>query len=536
MKIHTLSPQGILRPEFQPLGEQAIREFFSPYLSDESRLQGKACAIAFPQSEAEVSACLKAAAEAREKITVSGGRTGVVGGAVPPDGWVLSVERMAYVDRFHFDESRGEYRLHVGPGLTLDKLRRALRSAVFPFAATPDGETQRLIERFRREASGWVFAPDPTEPSAQLGGMAASNASGARTYRYGPMRSHVRGLRVVAANGRVLHLERGRHCRRIGESFTLIHADGTEAIVPVPGYQIPLTKHAAGFYSAPQFDLIDLFIGSEGTLGVITELELALTPVQGCEAQLVAFFPDLSSSCRFVRRVRRDAATEQIVVEAIEYMCDRSLALLRRGAGAHFRQIPDDGRTGIFLDLRFAGDPMPAWHRLAQWLRECGSSEDSCLSAMGAVNLAQVKEIRHALPESVNHRISEIRAIHPQLTKLGTDMAVSDDHLDEVMELYAARLAEARLNFVIFGHIGNNHLHVNILPESPAEYEKGKALYREFAANVVRMGGSVSAEHGIGKLKRYLLDFQFPATALAEMKAIKAALDPSSLLGPETLF
>ncbi|HNV70347.1 MAG TPA: FAD-binding oxidoreductase [Candidatus Ozemobacteraceae bacterium] len=536
MTIITQNPNGQIRPEFQPLGAQEIQRSFSPYLSDESRMQGQAEAITFPQSEAEIAASLQAAAQAHEKVTVSGGRTGVVGGAVPPGGWILSVERLAQIERFRFDDASGEYRLHTGPGLTLDKLRRALRSAVFPFSAPPDVDTQRVIEQYRREASQWMFAPDPTEPSAQLGGMAASNASGAKTYRYGPMRAHVRGLRVVLAGGRILHLERGQHLRQLGQSFTISDPGGVEWSVPVPGYQIPHTKHAAGFYAAPQFDLIDLFIGSEGTLGIISELELALVPVKGCEAQLVAFFPDAHAACHFVCRVRQNAEAERITVEAIEYMCDRSLTLLRRGAGAHFRQIPDDGRTGVFLDLRFAGDPTAAWHRLAQWLRECGSSEDSCLSAMGAVHLAQVKEIRHALPESVNHRISEIRAVHPQLTKLGTDMAVPDEHLNEVMELYAARLTEAGLQHVIFGHIGNNHLHVNILPETPAQYERGKALYKEFAASIVKMNGSVSAEHGIGKLKRYLLEYQFSTAALAEMKAIKAALDPDFLLGPETLF
>ncbi|RCK78102.1 MAG: Glycolate dehydrogenase [Candidatus Ozemobacter sibiricus] len=562
---------GSVRAGFEGWADPAAVGAYPGYLTDESRLQGRADLVAFPESEAEVVQLLQEAARADATVTVSAGRTGVVGGAVPPGGWVLSVERLDRVDRFTWDQASGEFRLRVGAGVPLAVLRRAIRSGRFPFAAPPDSVTCALLEEFRAQSTRWVFPPDPTEATAQIGGMAASNASGARTFAFGPTRAWVRGLTVVLADGLVLDLARGEHRRGPGQAWQISRAVGAGApvdagpspilTVPAPTWRIPAIKHAAGYFAAPggaPTDLLDLFIGSEGTLGVITAVEIALRRVEGLPVEVVAFFPHRRAACRFVHLMRAHRDDPAFVVEALEYLCADSLALLqahveptlRRGSRTACRPAapsisPNHGVDGsfgvdqtvaVFVGLRLRREVAPGLAAVDRLIAEAGGLVEASLAAVGPVDQARLEHLRHALPETVNRLIASLREVHPGITKLGTDMAVPDEHLEAVMDLYAARLREAGLRHVMFGHIGNNHLHVNIIPRTPAEYDRGRALYLEFAREIVALGGSVSAEHGIGKLKKYLLPAQFDAQTLAAMRGLKRALDPAGRLGPGTLF
>jgi D-lactate dehydrogenase (cytochrome) len=124
----------------------------------------------------------------------------------------------------------------------------------------------------------------------------------------------------------------------------------------------------------------------------------------------------------------------------------------------------------------------------------------------------------------------------PELHKLGTDFAVPDQALKEIWEFYKFKLEAAGLEWLAFGHIGNNHFHVNVLPSSLNEMQQGLALYREFAERVVSLGGTVSAEHGVGKIKKQFFSIMFSDSQLEEMKAVKYALDPGHMLCPGNLL
>ncbi|KPK61839.1 MAG: hypothetical protein AMK73_07555 [Planctomycetes bacterium SM23_32] len=148
----------------------------------------------------------------------------------------------------------------------------------------------------------------------------------------------------------------------------------------------------------------------------------------------------------------------------------------------------------------------------------------------------EMKRLRHAVPETVNAIIGRRKIEVPELHKVGTDMAVPDESVGAMMAFYERRLAECGLEHVIFGHIGDGHLHVNVLPRTGGELEQGEELYVEFAREAVRLGGSVAAEHGIGRIKKRFLPIQFGAEHLAAMRAVKAALDPDGILNPGVLF
>ena len=151
-------------------------------------------------------------------------------------------------------------------------------------------------------------------------------------------------------------------------------------------------------------------------------------------------------------------------------------------------------------------------------------------------DLVEMKHFRHAVPESVNNRVAELKRAQPTIYRIGTDMAVPDQHLDDVMALYRNTLTAAGVEFLAYGHIGDNHLHVAMIPHTPAELEKIIELYAVMAKAIVKMGGSASAEHGIGRSKRKYLKIQYDESVINAMKAVKAALDPKSLLNPGVLF
>ena len=142
---------------------------------------------------------------------------------------------------------------------------------------------------------------------------------------------------------------------------------------------------------------------------------------------------------------------------------------------------------------------------------------------------------RHAVAEEINALISERKRNCPEIHKVGTDLVVPDG-VENLLQPFHSKLKSKNLEYVIFGHIGENHLHVNVLPHDLLELNIAKALTTEFAELAISMGGTVSGEHGIGKMKKRLLQEMFGNDAIAEMKRVKQAFDPKGLLNRGNLW
>lgn len=470
-----------------------VNEAYADFLHDESRREGRADKITFPISTQEICEALDVAHEMEWAVTVQGGRTGITGGCVPSGGLILNLSRMNAIG------PREDDRITVQPGAVLSDVRLAL------------------------EESGFFFSSDLTETSATIGGMIANNASGARSYQFGSIRSWIHSLEVVLPNGEIVELERGIQ-RATGFEFQIGSIAGT--LPELKGAEN--IKSAAGYFVRPDMDLVDLFIGAEGTLGIVTQATLQLLPDQGAICGLTAFFATEESAITFVQFLRSFSDTL-----AIEFFDAHALALLRRMKTERsvFAELPElsaNHHTALYFE--FEGDVPDAV--IAQLEEDAAD----CWMADTPAEIAVLKQFRHAIPESVNLLISERRKSVPGLTKLGTDMSVPDAYFEEMMQLYRDGLAQVGLDYVIFGHIGNNHLHVNMLPRSLGEYEQGKALYLQWAKKVVEWGGSVSAEHGIGKIKPDFLRIMFGEEGIQNMKQIKSLFDPAARLNPGNLF
>jgi D-lactate dehydrogenase (cytochrome) len=509
---------------------------FPDGLRDESRRTGTADGIAFPTTSLELCALLRQATQAGRQVTIQGARTGIAAGAVPDGGLIISLSHMDRLLGVSIDPD-GQARVRAQPGVTLQALRNFLEGAAADTSSW-DAASRAALTTLR--TSRWMFTPDPTETSASLGGMVACNASGACSFAYGAIRRHIHRLTVALADGDLLELARGAH-PATGRHFHLTTRSGRVLSGPLPAYELPKVKNAAGYYVAPDMDLLDLFIGSEGTLGVITEIELTLIPRPPITLGVVCFLPDETRALDLVEWLRDpqpQAGTQRPV--AVEYF-DRGVLNLLRAAhtnGAHLPPMAAHWHEAIYVEYAVADDATmdTCSAALANWIETRGGCADDTWAACDDLGRQRMKEFRHAAPEYVNLRIAERQRQHPGLTKLGTDLAVPDAYLRPVMAMYRRDLAAAQLEYVVFGHIGDNHVHVNILPRDMPEYAQGKALYEAWARQVVAWGGSVSAEHGIGKLKTNLLQVMFGAAGVAEMRALKRIFDPASLLGAGNLF
>jgi FAD/FMN-containing dehydrogenase len=446
------------------------------YLEDASGYLGRADAYFAPSSEDELRQVLQRARESATPLTVAGAGTGVAGGRCAHGGWVLSVEKFRRLEVFP-----GSAR--VGAAVNLQELQNA---------ALPTGQ---------------FYAPDPTEWSASIGGTIATNASGSRSFRYRDTRSHVLALRVALVDGSILELKRGE-----------------PAPFELPSIPLPKsTKHSAGYLLWPGMDYLDLFVGSEGTLGIVLEAEVRLLPVPKELLTGVVFFAgdaetlDAVAAWRSVPELRM-----------LEYIDEGSLRLLR----TRFPEIPNQAKAALLIEQELESadsNEIDAWDGR---LTHSKALYEASWFASNAADRERFRKFRHTLPELVNDRVRRNGFL-----KLGSDYAVPVDRNAEMMAYYRKRLHEEfGDHYVIFGHIGDAHVHVNILPETQPEFDRGKEIMVEFARKAVELGGTVGAEHGLGKRKAHLLEVMYTPHQLEAMKAVKRRLDPQWLLGRDTLF
>lgn len=441
------------------------------YITDASGYTGHAERVLIPHDESELIAALREATATRTPVTIAGAGSGLTGGRVAQGGWVISMERFR-----RLEIGTGEAR--AGAAITLLELREA---------ATPSGQ---------------FYAPDPTEITASVGGTISTNASGSRSFRFGSTRRHVLGIRVALMSGRVVEYRRGDK------------VDFPVPVIPLPA----TTKSTAGYRLEPGMDWIDLFCGSEGTLGIVLEADLRLLPIPAELFSGVIFFPSDDQALAAV-----DAWRPIETLRMLEYMDANSLALLR---GA-YPDIPENAAAALLIEEE--GDAIEAWEAR---LRDAGALVEASWFAAGAQDRERFRRFRHRLPEIVNATV-----IQRGFMKMGSDYVVPIGRNREMLAFYRGQL-EGRLpgQYVMYGHIGDAHVHVNMLPATAEQAGTASALMTEFARQAAALGGAVSAEHGLGKRKRHLLEIQYAPEHIEAMKKVKRRLDPLWLLGRGNLF
>jgi len=502
------------------LSQNKIAHDYCDYLQDESRMtEGYADQLIFPFNEYQIIDILATNFKSKQLITISGARTGLVGGAVPMGGILMSTDRMRSV--LNVQSNEAEASVTVQPGITLTELSEYLKNYL----------------------PQWFYPPDPTEKSASIGGTVAANASGSRSYKYGQTRRYVKRLRVVLCDGTLLEIKRGDFYLTPNQIY-IIQGEQRQFKFSIPDIDTTWIKNTAGYFICPEMDLIDLFIGSEGTLGVITEIELNLTARPNHIFAAIAFFHSEKDAVQFVFDIKRSVKKQSAIdPSAIEFFDRQSIRLLRNEQEngrfqSEIPRLPDSAEAAVFFEQEYPDERSleNMYSAYDAILQNQHISMDQTWGGMTNEEIEKLDRFRHMLPETVNMIIGQRQNKIPGLHKISTDFVVPEEQLNCMIRVYKNLLNKSGLDYVIFGHIGENHLHVNIIPKDSSELKNAKLVYLQLAREAVRLGGTISGEHGIGRLKKNLLNVMYDQKLLTQFHQIKLAFDPYSCLENGVIF
>lgn len=494
---------------------------------------GRAAGLVVATSEADVAETLRR----HGPVLAIGAQSSLTGGATPMGDVVISTARLNHIVEIGTDFAR------VQAGVTLVDLDAALRRA------------------------GRFYPPAPTFTGAFAGGTISTNAAGAATFKYGTTRDWVQALTVVLPSGEVLDIERGSVCAHPDGYFEIELADRTVR-VPVPRYRMPeVPKLSAGYFAAPRMDLIDLFIGSEGTLGVVTEATLRVMPVRPAVCLAFVPVPSRGQALQLVRQLRdiacqtwQTADPSGLDVSGIEHMDARCLALvgedgLDKAAGV---VVPDGTALALLVTIELApgtsgeqayeqigraldaGAPDGPLVRFCRLLDSAGVLDNVEVAVPGDQSRAdQLLALREAVPAAVNQRVGRAKqSIDPRIEKTAADVIVPFDKLDELLEICDAGFRRRGLDGAVWGHISDGNLHPNVIPRSFDEVEAGKAAMLECGREAIRLRGAPLAKHGVGRNrgKQQLLEELYGTEDIDQMRAVKRAIDREWKLAPGVLF
>ncbi len=478
-------------------------ESFQSYLRDASNFQGSCDAVYFPESANEIALFLKDAQQKSLPVTIAGSHTGVTGGSVPNGGVVLSLEKLNSVCKINCKDKT----LTVSPGVIL--------ADIITYA----------------QSYGLFYPPDPTEKNCFIGGNAATNASGARSYGYGSTRDYVNELEIILPDGELLCLKRGENFA-VQNELHLTCQSGKKITLPLPQFEMPKVKNAAGYFIQENMDAVDLFIGQEGTLGVITSLTLQLLPKPEKMFSAVIFFNKENDAFEFAAGLKSLSTRHietAIHLRALEFFDEHSLTFLSE----KFPRIPLPAKGAVLIeqDIHVVSTESDLLDELSIYLQKHNANEEAIWFAFDESSFREMQEFRHSISYMVNEYVAE-----KNYRKLGTDTVVPDEHFHGYYQYCKAMVEHAGLLYVYYGHFGNSHLHLNILPLNEQQFETGKTIYRELCIKAVALGGTVSGEHGIGKFKRDYFRLQYSSATIKAMAKIKKILDPCLILNTGNIF
>ncbi|MEX1296269.1 MAG: FAD-linked oxidase C-terminal domain-containing protein [Candidatus Limnocylindrales bacterium] len=415
---------------------------------------GQPLAVAFPTSTEDVGAVVRACAEHRVPVVARGGGSGLSGGANAMDGWMVLA--MSGMDRI-LEVDADNLVVVTQPGVITAHLETAV------------------------EAEGLMYPPDPASHELSfIGGNIAENAGGLRCVKYGVTRDYVLGLEVVLADGEVIRV-------------------GGRNVKDVMGY-----------------DLVRLMVGSEGTLGIITEATLRLRPKPAPKTTLLAFFPTVRHAGEAVSRITAAGVTpvtlellDRIIIDAVEGALHLGLD---PAAGAMLMVESDAG--GVLAETELDA--------VADACRAAGST-----SVDRATNPAEADAMREAR-----------RQAHWSLKQLGQarteDVSVPRSRVSAFIDAVARISEEHAMMIGVFGHAGDGNFHPAYVTghDDPRAEERTDAVRADLYTAVLELGGTITGEHGTGLTKRDFLEQQYGPRGVAAMRAIKDALDPLGILNP----
>ena len=416
-----------------------------------------AAEVAFPRTTAEVSQALRIAHAHRVPVTPCGARSGKSGGSMPVlGGIVLSLERMNTIKSVSVEDLIAV----VEPGVITGDLMKAA------------------------EAQGLFYPPDPNSWEwCTMGGNIAENAGGPRALKYGVTREYVLGLEWVMPDGEVLRL-------------------GKRTIKGVAGY-----------------DLVGLLVGSEGTLGVATEITVQLIPLPREVKTALLVFRDVQTAARAVSAI----LAAGVLPRTLELMDELAVKAVD-GKGFNFppgtgacvlAEVDGNAPDAVLAELAHLGEVAEAHGATETWLADDPAQREKLWAARRTVSTA-------------------LRAL--ARFKLSEDLVVPRSRISEMIDRCKAVGTALGLRVATYGHAGDGNLHANVLFDLPEERAKVDQALHEMASVAIALGGTITGEHGVGLAKRDLFALEQAAPVLALQRRLKAVFDPDGLFNPGKVF
>ncbi len=445
------------------VGDEAVRDHpaeLMAYSYDGTFQQAVPRAVTLVRSTEQVAAILRLASDAGLPVVPRGAATGLAGGSLPPHGAiVLNLARMRTVKRIDPDDGVADVEAGVVTG--------TLRAAV--------------------EERGFFYPPDPASlAQCTIGGNIASNAGGPRCLKYGVTRDYVRGLTVVLADGTVLET-------------------GGRVLKSSTGYALP-----------------QLFVGSEGTLGVVTEATLRIIPQPRGRATALAFFASLDDAAATVTSILSNGLTPS----TLELLDDVTLRLVDEMIDAGY---PSHAEGALLIEADGTSEKAAA-DALA------GMVEAARRSGALLVQVATDKTEADELWRARRSISAALGRVAPK--KLGEDIVVPRSRVPDMVRAVRRIAGEHGLDIPLFGHAGDGNLHPNILfhPEIPDQLVRVQNAAIAIFESAIALGGALSGEHGVGTLKRQFLERNLGGRVVDAMRRVKQALDPQGILNPGKVF
>ncbi len=469
------------------------------YQKDAANYIGSAEKVFILESTDEISPLVKELYSNNTPFTISAARTGLTGGGVPISGVLISTERL---DKIIDIDLKNKTAL-LEPGVRLQTFHDELKQ------------------------HNLMYPSNPTETWSTIGGNVANNASGAKTFKYGATRNFVNYLEIVLPDGDEIHIRRGE-CFANGSEAEIKTINGNTIKFLIPSIRIPKsTKNAAGYFLRPNMDLIDLFIGSEGTLGIIKKVGLDLLFQSEEVLSAIVFFDDYNNLLNFAEYLRNDNP-RQLKPRLIEYFDHNSLKLLSE----HHSDLPTEALGAIWVEfetnsIMLENDTLS----LYELTLEHTDLVDMTWVAMNDRERDKITKFRHDLPLAVNELLTKYGQ-----QKIYTDTAVPANAFRLYYNEMYSHLNSMGLEYVVFGHLGDCHLHANLFVKSEDDRINAEEFYNYMMKLAIELDGTISAEHGIGKIKKPYMKYMFTEVEIRGMQEVKKAFDPKNLLALDTLF
>ncbi|PIR25003.1 MAG: hypothetical protein COX62_06250 [Deltaproteobacteria bacterium CG_4_10_14_0_2_um_filter_43_8] len=468
-----------------------LAQFSDLILQDDPRIEhyredtmyrGNPEAVVRVRDEQELKEVMKYCCAKKNPITFCASQTSMTGSSVADEGILVSLEKLK--SKLELNTFRNESIVTSSPGVITADLQSFVANEKKYYPVSPTS---------RKECT--------------IGANVATNATGEDTFKYGTTRQYVRRLKVLLADG----------------SEKIFEREADE--------KINTEKNRAG-YLADWKNPIDLFIGSEGTLGVITELSLA---VLNHAPRYFAMMLPFTSNASALKCIVDIVSQKKFQPKALEMIDAFALRVMK--THPHFPRMSDHAQAIIYLKQEYETEAeKEQWQK--KWL-EYLEKNQACLTndilfADTEKQFETFRNFRHHIPTTINE---DARKLWPAGGgKVGSDWWVPVNQLLPMMDYFYSAMAEANLPFMVYAHLGNGHPHTNIFCKNSEEKKKARDILKKACKKAVALGGGVAGEHGIGKIQRELLSLQHSQEVIAKMKQWKKEYDPHFLLGRGNIF